>query len=405
VGLDNARGVILDISGTKKLHKSEENLAQKILTQFLDRGIKIKIGIGPTIGSAWAIAQFGSLEINCLRSLKDALAPLPIEALRIETQASQALHQIGVFQIAQLMQLPRQALALRFGKEVLQKLDQALGLQNETFNAIHAPEFFSIRRAFESPIFKEQSLRAMLLRLIEELISKLKKQNRTAKRFRIELIDPKKKLSKTELSFNFASDDIKHINQVLEASIQKFSIPDGVQIIRIEALELELALRRQNTLLGDAHVLDSMRSSQELINHLGAKLGNSNINQVNFKASHIPERSFKFTSFDKDLSPQTLPSILDRPSYIFPRPEPFSAIALLPDKPPSRIEWQGRKFKIIKALGPEKISLEWWHSKIDSESMRTLEERQYFKIQEEQGRWLWVFRTKDLRWFVHGVWA
>jgi hypothetical protein len=34
------------------------------------------------------------------------------------------------------------------------------------------------------------------------------------------------------------------------------------------------------------------------------------------------------------------------------------------------------------------------------------ETRDYFKVQDEQGRWLWIYRVLEQGcWFVHGLWA
>ncbi|MCB0340520.1 MAG: hypothetical protein KDD53_12990, partial [Bdellovibrionales bacterium] len=92
----------------------------------------------------------------------------------------------------------------------------------------------------------------------------------------------------------------------------------------------------------------------------------------------------------------------DRPTFLLSYPEPIEAISLLPDRPPSKIFWRKKSYTITQAQGPERISAEWWKMK------ELIDEgfRDYFKVCDESGRWVWIFRSsKSMRWYLHGVWA
>jgi protein ImuB len=92
----------------------------------------------------------------------------------------------------------------------------------------------------------------------------------------------------------------------------------------------------------------------------------------------------------------------DRPSLLFERPEAIAVVALLPDRPPVRISWRNRSYRILRATTPERISEEWWNREISSPGS----ERDYFKVEDETGRWLWIFRSlPDHEWYIHGMWA
>ncbi len=97
----------------------------------------------------------------------------------------------------------------------------------------------------------------------------------------------------------------------------------------------------------------------------------------------------------------------DRPTALFERPEPIEVIALTSDGPPSWLKWRGAEHSIVASAGPERIGGEWWRGRSRSECLTV---RDYFKVQDEGGRWLWVYRVsvsegECSRWFVHGVWA
>ena len=90
------------------------------------------------------------------------------------------------------------------------------------------------------------------------------------------------------------------------------------------------------------------------------------------------------------------------------RPEPITVMALTPDGPPARLRWRGMEQRITTSAGPERIAHEWWHEGAPSEQARRHEmgNRDYFKVQDERGCWLWVYRVVETgRWFVHGLWA
>ena len=62
-----------------------------------------------------------------LQAKPAALAPLPVEALRLDPMTAAGLRRVGLRRIAELTPMPRDALARRFGEQVARRLDQALG--------------------------------------------------------------------------------------------------------------------------------------------------------------------------------------------------------------------------------------------------------------------------------------
>jgi protein ImuB len=95
-----------------------------------------------------------------------------------------------------------------------------------------------------------------------------------------------------------------------------------------------------------------------------------------------------------------------RPSRLFDTPEPIKVVAIVPDGPPSWMAWRGQAHTVRSSLSPERIGLPWWDH---HDAAGT---RDYYEVQDELGRWLWVFRERRTssrsaacRWFVHGEWA
>jgi len=96
-----------------------------------------------------------------------------------------------------------------------------------------------------------------------------------------------------------------------------------------------------------------------------------------------------------------------RPVRLFTPPEPIEASWLLPDDPPFRFTWRRRAHRVWRADGPERIAEEWW---IEAGTIATDAIRDYYRVEDEEGRRLWLFRaglpgTPPPRWFVHGLFA
>jgi protein ImuB len=90
------------------------------------------------------------------------------------------------------------------------------------------------------------------------------------------------------------------------------------------------------------------------------------------------------------------------------RPEEIGDVmALIPEGPPRRFLWRGVLHRVAHAEGPERIAPEWWRRRKTAEG-----ERDYYVVEDENGRRFWLFRsglyrdeTVGPRWFVHGVFA
>jgi protein ImuB len=101
----------------------------------------------------------------------------------------------------------------------------------------------------------------------------------------------------------------------------------------------------------------------------------------------------------------TWPAGTPRPVRLLDPPQPVDAMALLPDHPPLAFTWRRVRHRVRRADGPERIAGEWWKRDGETRSVRD-----YFRVEDEEGRRFWLFRrgdgensvSGDLRWFLHG---
>src|SRR6516225_10242042 len=128
---DGADGVRIEITGSAHLWGGEEALAADLMARFDRRHLATRIAIADTLGAAWGMARFAEAGRNPVilppGDCRATLAPLPVEALRLDPGTTQGLRRVGLKRVGDLSAMPRDALTSRFGEMVVLRLDQTQG--------------------------------------------------------------------------------------------------------------------------------------------------------------------------------------------------------------------------------------------------------------------------------------
>ena len=322
------------------------------------------------------------------------------------------LQELGIKTIYDVLALPRSSLGIRFGAPLLKRINQLLGYEEEVRAPLFPPPSYIASREFDIPLTRHESIVHASLTILEEVVTQLTQSKRAAKNFLISMeslqMDNSITLLKKEVSLYAAQSGFTHIQSILSPVLESIKTPQGIQKITISATITERSKEKQERITTTSDKEETAENAHALCNSLLAALGTTRVTKAHFRPSHVPERSFGYRSIKKeDRSPE--PHLEEsfvkenRPPYFLDIPEQVEVISMLPDKPPSRMTWDGLELKIIKGLGPERIANEWWREELDTSLIK---ERDYFRIQDETGRWLWIFRNKrTMQWFVQGVWV
>lgn len=402
-------GLAADLSGTARVSGPVEKCAEAIIRRASSLNIAAKAGIGPTIGAAWAASRLGRQSITRVDSpLKESLYDFKVSGLRLDEEDISHLKECGVEIFGDLFKIPAKSIGQRFGAAALLRIDEILGRQDEPLRRIKAREAIFSHAAFEAPITSAEALRTRTILLFKKVFDTLSEKKLAASRFRIIFklrgSDGQSVLLKKDLALFSASRDAKHLEAVLFPIIEKISAPSGVERISVGVLDQVRSKDLQVNSEGRASSL-SEETALQTLNHLISRLGPSRVLSLKAKGSHIPEAGFSYEalgekSFLNKISCQTPLLAEHRPAFLLKRPLPIKAMALMPDSPPKIIWIGGRERRVIGSLGPERISLEWWRDSNVSGH------RDYFKLQDESGLWIWVYREGgSLRWFLHGIWS
>lgn len=402
VAVDPPDGVVIDATGTDHLHGGEAAMLDAILGRLTLSGVTARLAMADSWGAAHALARHGdSPAIVPPGGAAAALAPLPLQALRLPDAALSGLRDLGVASIGELAAMPRAPLTRRFGPQVIRRLDQALGAAAEPIDPLRPADLVTARRVFAEPIAAAETIARQIDRLTRDLCRQLEARSLGARRLDLICWRVDSHAQPVRVGLAAPQRDPARLTRLLSDRIATIDPGFGIEIMSLTATLAEPLMPRQVGGLLEPAAPDIAGLVDSLTNRVGAR----GVFRLAPVASDVPERSVARVA---PLSAVTAswPDHWPRPARLLPRPEPITTLALLPDQPPHWIVWRGTRHRVRNADGPERIFGEWW--KRDAE-MRAV--RDYFRIEDQHGRRLWIFRQGDgedtttgsHRWFLHGV--
>src|SRR5688500_11509971 len=163
VALDPPNGLFLDVTGCAHLFaRPDDDGEAALLADCLDRlagqGFAAAAAIASYAGAAWAVARYKGNGIVPPGEEAEAIADLPVAALRITQAQEQLLDRLGLKRVGQLIGKPRAPLTARFGSGLVRRLDQALGAEDEVLSPRRPAPLLSAERRFVEPVTDQASL-------------------------------------------------------------------------------------------------------------------------------------------------------------------------------------------------------------------------------------------------------
>jgi len=407
VAPDDPDGLLLDLTGCRRLFGGEPRHVERIGEALGRWGLSARMAAAPTFACARAVARHGAEAITLVPpdGVRAVLAPLPVRALRIDADALEALTDVGVECLGHLFDLPREALAARFGPALLQRLDEAAGSAAETLRPVQALRRFEASRAFDGPIRRWEIVSAVTRQLLAELLSQLRSLERGILVLAVRLRRVDLAAETMSLRLTHPTRDERHLWDLLRPRLERAHLGYGVEEIVVRAARTARLPAEQAAFLSDprhdASAAD--RALGELVDRLTDRLGDRAVTRARLAETYVPEQAFVHApvgTLTSGRGPRRDARLYPahRPSQLFDAPEPARVLSLVPDGPPAWIEWRGVRATVHSSAGPERIAFPWW-------TRGTAAGRDYYEVDDDLGRRLWVYRDHDSgRWFVHGQW-
>lgn len=414
-GGPSAAGLWLDATGSAHLQGGEAALLADILRRLAGFGFAARAAIADTPGAAWAVARFGTQTesgVVPVGKTLETLLPLPVAGLRLAPVVIEGLSRMRLRQIGDLVGLPRGPLAVRFGKILLTRLDQAVGRIDEPISPRFPPPPLHVRLAFAEPIGRSEDIAAGLERLLAQITASMETAAQGARQLSFTLYRVDGSLARVEIGTSRPSRDKTHLARLFREKLDGLDSGFGIEAMTLAALVLDpLAPTQADLETTTPPEADLAR----LLDRLGNRLGETRVVRLVPTASHIPERASRpvaaAVASPARVEPVAAPKAETRPIRLLPWPEHIDVIAALPDEPPVAFRWRGDAHRIAHAEGPERIGAEWWREDTTALTAAADWIRDYFRLADETGRRFWVFRNglyrsgATPRWFLHGLFA
>jgi protein ImuB len=441
--------IFLDITGCQRVFGGTDRILHQIMRTLRRWRLTARAAIAPTPGAAWAIAQHQG---DCplikgtvpLRDLPTILSPLPVGALRLDRQCLHALHHLGIVTIAQLLALPRSQLPARFGDQLLLRLDQAPGKIAEPLDFLPYKAPIRAQQDFDFPISNPEPIAAILEKLIARIAADLVRIGHGVRRMEVDFLRPYAPTIHQTIHFSRPTRDAKKILRLIQCSMEGLTNkpaprsnqiafnrnadiaavdsrayhlfpPAGFIGIILEAALVEPIEDEQLDLL-DQEQRTGKIALEDLVERLRVRLGPQGLVRPELVQSHVPERAVREREeearrhegipMDRDKPPARSEKPVELAKPLPPRPLqlcPPIPIRVLAgslsegDGRPASFVLAGINRRIVHAVGPERITGQWWQA-----PART---RDYFDVEDSTGRRFWIFRViENSRWFLQGEW-
>lgn len=393
---------ILDVTASLNLFGGYRSLYRQIRECITVLGFTVHIGMAPTAMAAWLLARAPALrqvrstsKTIKLASMSKAIDRLPVSLLPAAQAHHAWLQGIGCQTIGDLRRLPRAGLLRRTSPLLLDALDKTYGLIPELFIWIKPPLSFSARIETHERIEHTDALLVGAHRLLLQLIGWLVSLQKAVCCFTLLLEHERGRTAiaptAVEIVLAEAAWHEKHLLLLLKERLSKIELIAPVIALKLEVQQLVDMRPPTDALFPEPG--GTPADFQRLLELLTARLGKESVMTPAIRPDHRPEQANHWLPAVEKLQSALLTdkpdTPLERPFWLLEKP---LALAMRNERP-----FYGSALKIIK--GPERIESGWYDDHMIA--------RDYFIAQANDASCYWIFleRTQDPRWFLHGLFA
>ena len=390
ISLDPSNALLLEIDGCLQLFHGLDAMTALVRTSVAELGFDVQLACAPTPAGALLLARNGlGTLVTDQTALRQQLVRLPVDGLDAPPRTLAALAGLGLRTVGDVLRLPRDGLARRFGRELVDHLDRAFGDCPDPRAPFVPPPRFASRLVLPVPVPEIEQLLFGFKRLLLELAGFLAGRQAGVTRFAITLEHEDHPATRLRIELSMPSRDPAHLTLLLRERLSRVTLPQAVDAIGIDAGETMQLAPASFSFFAERG--DSVEDRTALVERLRARLGREAVHGLALVPEHRPELAFREAEPGTTGAAATNPP---RPLWLLAAPRPLARDAHGPylDGPLHLLH------------GPERIETGWW----DDHDIR----RDYFIAADPKGARLWVYRehgpvgeSDPERWFLHGLFS
>jgi protein ImuB len=385
VSIATSAEMLLEVEGSLRFFGGLNRLWADIERKIGATGYTINMAGAPTPLAAQLFARAGlPTRIRHGDALRLSLEQLPASVLELPAALGGMLQDIGIHTLGECLELPRNGLARRAGKELLAQLDRALGNIPDPRPAFIPPQAFKATLPLPAPVENAEMLLFAARRLIAELCGLLAATCRGAQRLKFLLSHEDGHETQLPLSLVAASRDPAHLTSVLRERLERIRLPSPAITMTLES-EMLLPLSSVNlAFLPDER--EQTEALARLIERLRARLGENAVQGLDAVADHRPEHAWRAREPGHGDGTWITGRPSARPLWLLNSPRPLAQIHEIP-------QYEGPLTRLTAA---ERIESGWW----DGGDVK----REYFVARNPAQSLVWIYRESG-GWYLHGFFS
>ncbi|TQF71762.1 Y-family DNA polymerase [Pseudoalteromonas luteoviolacea] len=379
IHLSGSCGLLLKVSGMLAMYRDVTEYWQTLQARLHAQNVHFHFSLGYSPLAAQLLAE-AKLDIVCedTKRLDYHLGRLPISALALPNKQLQGLMRVGVKSVRALFAIPMLELGKRFDTELVHYVGRLRGKLHHPVTFYQPPEVFERQLTLLYELENLDWVAKPLLKLLIQLEQFLKLRNKLTK----------------SIKFTLLQRDCEALHLEIGSAEGEYRADKWQGLCLLVLERTQLAAPLQSIALSVTEFCEPDEISSDLFSErcgtmtaagllavLQAKLGVQAVQGIEPRSDARPELATSLcaplTSKTNSASQLKLEPML-RPNLLLPQ--------ILPLQQP-----------VTLIQGPERICTGWW----DGHEI----ERDYFIAQDESKRWLWVFRDRQQRWYLHGVFS
>jgi protein ImuB len=390
------QGLALEVASSLTLFGGHARLAAAIRRGVRELGYRATLGIAPTPLAArlFARAEAQGLAVRgctAQETLHERLADLPLFLLDWPQKTLTHLTDLGILRLRDMLLLPAEGVARRFGPEITRSLEQLLGRAPDPRAPYEPPPRFRARLELPAEADGVEALAFPLRRLLLELEGYARARGCGVQRLLLALEHGRRARTRMPLDFACAEREADFILAIAREKLGRLTLAAPTIALSLRADALLAYAPCESTWLPGAK--EQAIDAERLVQRLSARLGEGKVFGIALGDDHRPEKDWKpgtdHVSSKRDSLQNVVCPRFPRPTWLLNRPHRL----ITQEGHPA---YQGT---LTLAAGPERIESGWW----DGEEVR----RDYYVARNARGETFWIFREhRDPgAWYLHGVFA
>jgi protein ImuB len=377
------QALVIEVGGSLRLFGGLEALLAALELGLAELGYRARLAVAPTPLAATWLARAGIEEpVTEPSRLAAVLAELPLTVLALAPGEREGFEAMGIRRVGEVLRLPRDGVAKRWGAELLAQLDRALGRLPDPRAAFVPPASFESQLLMPGTVENVEALLFALQRLVTELCGALRARVAGVAGLELLLLHPGTEATRVGFGLVAPSRDARHLLELFREQLARVTLPAPVEALRLRAPKLAALAAASLDLFGSRQA--DNETATVLVERLRARLGRNAVRGVRGVAEHRPERAYAWSEPGEG---GAVADSAERPCWLLPKPLPLETRDGQP--------WFGGTLELEDNV--ERIESGWW----DGADIA----RDYFVARNGQGERYWVYRDlpQARQWWLHGV--